>query len=856
MPEATHSAGEILDLSYADPGRALELGSRFLKSETEDGGERAKVLRAMSIASRLLGEFDESMALADRAREEAVVAGDDEQQLLANLTTASHMSASGHTDEALEMIEDSEHLATTPYLVARSSYQRGVTLMMMGEAPRAIAAFEEALPGLRDASDDAMVRSTLQGLGSLRVATGDLRRAERDLREALAIAVARDEQPAISGIEQHLGRLAAYRGDIIDALALLIDGDEIYMRITGSSAPQHVMRCEVLLSAGLFREALQLAREIVAGNRAARDPEHLAEALLVTARAALLAGDAEEARVTAEKAGDLLRQQERPALAVQAQRIHLAARHELEGASRALMSTVAEVVRQLESEKMRVEAAHARLLMGHIAIGLDDHSAALESLAPVTRVRSGPVELRIQSHVAKALGRQLNADRRGADAAARAGLRLIDEYQSALGATDLRMGLEQHGTELGSIGLGLALDSGRPRRVLRWMERTRARALRHRPVVSENDDAAQEALLQLRYVESELRQSANRDDVGPQRERRRLQEEVRAADRMRRATATSEGFDVPSLIQALEDRALYEIAVHEDHLIGVIAEGGRTRLVEVGEFAGVLSEVSHLRFAMRRAARRGRPFDPQFLENLDRMLFGDFQPRAEELVIVPPPDLMAVPWGVLPSLDGISVAVSPSAEMWWRARQLKPHSDAILVVGGPDLEVAESEVEAVGALYDRATVLPPGAGVEEVRSALSGGQIAHIACHAMFQVENPMFSSLRLGDGDLYVYDIERVRHPPSMVVLSACDSGYTEARAGDELAGLTSALLSMGTRSVVASVGLVPDAPATLDLMVAFHHGLVDGLEPAGALSMAQSEMLDDPARFVSAASFICVGA
>ena len=93
-------------------------------------------------------------------------------------------------------------------------------------------------------------------------------------------------------------------------------------------------------------------------------------------------------------------------------------------------------------------------------------------------------------------------------------------------------------------------------------------------------------------------------------------------------------------------------------------------------------------------------------------------------------------------------------------------------------------------------------------------------------------------------------------MVLSACDSGYTEARAGDELAGLTSALLSMGSRSVVASVGLVPDAAATADLMVSFHRGLIEGLEPARALSRAQSEMFDDPETFVAAASFICVGA
>jgi CHAT domain-containing protein len=65
-----------------------------------------------------------------------------------------------------------------------------------------------------------------------------------------------------------------------------------------------------------------------------------------------------------------------------------------------------------------------------------------------------------------------------------------------------------------------------------------------------------------------------------------------------------------------------------------------------------------------------------------------------------------------------------------------------------------------------------------------------------------MFSSLRLADGDLYVYDIERLGSAPDLVVLSACDSGFTETRPGEELMGLSSALLSMGTRSIIASVG------------------------------------------------------
>jgi hypothetical protein len=305
----------------------------------------------------------------------------------------------------------------------------------------------------------------------------------------------------------------------------------------------------------------------------------------------------------------------------------------------------------------------------------------------------------------------------------------------------------------------------------------------------------------------------------------------------------------------LGDRTLVEIGEHDGRLLAVLVRRGRARLIELGGADVVRNELRHLRFAMRRAARRGHPIDLASVSSLDRMLLGRMD-LGDEVVIVPPPSLMAAPWAALPGLRGRTLVTSPSAEMWWRAHRAESSGESVLVAGGPDLETAGSEVEAVGSLHPNATVLPPGASVEAVRTGLVGARIAHIASHATFQVENPMFSCLRLGDGDLNVYDIERLEKSPDLVVLSACDSGYTEALSGDELAGLTSALLGMGTRSVVASVGLVPDSSATSDLMVSFHEGLVAGLEPGRALSEAQTKWFDDPEHFVAAASFICVGA
>jgi CHAT domain-containing protein len=73
---------------------------------------------------------------------------------------------------------------------------------------------------------------------------------------------------------------------------------------------------------------------------------------------------------------------------------------------------------------------------------------------------------------------------------------------------------------------------------------------------------------------------------------------------------------------------------------------------------------------------------------------------------------------------------------------------------------------------------------------------------------------------------------------------------------GLGAALLAMGTRSIIASVGLVPDSAATKDLMVGLHRGLVSGLSPSEALHRTQMEAAETPDGYVAASSFICIGA
>jgi CHAT domain-containing protein len=73
---------------------------------------------------------------------------------------------------------------------------------------------------------------------------------------------------------------------------------------------------------------------------------------------------------------------------------------------------------------------------------------------------------------------------------------------------------------------------------------------------------------------------------------------------------------------------------------------------------------------------------------------------------------------------------------------------------------------------------------------------------------------------------------------------------------GLASALLSLGTSTLIGSVIPVPD-DMTRVLMRAFYGALKGGLAPATALAAAQARIVEERHNTLAAAAgFVCLGA
>ena len=85
--------------------------------------------------------------------------------------------------------------------------------------------------------------------------------------------------------------------------------------------------------------------------------------------------------------------------------------------------------------------------------------------------------------------------------------------------------------------------------------------------------------------------------------------------------------------------------------------------------------------------------------------------------------------------------------------------------------------------------------------------VIHVACHGSFDAQDPLASRILLhGESDLTARDIFGLRLRADLVTLSACQTAVNERRPGDELIGLTRALIFAGTPSAVVSLWSVDD--------------------------------------------------
>lgn len=173
---------------------------------------------------------------------------------------------------------------------------------------------------------------------------------------------------------------------------------------------------------------------------------------------------------------------------------------------------------------------------------------------------------------------------------------------------------------------------------------------------------------------------------------------------------------------------------------------------------------------------------------------------------------------------------------------------------------AREQSAAIKALFNPATEVYVGQAAtktmlkQRLEEAKDEIDVLHLACHGYFHPYQALKSGIMLASEDeqqadqapvselaikespwnLSAEEIFSLEMNVDLVTLSACESGINDRRPGDELIGLTRALIYAGTPSVLVSLWSVEDLSTSL-LMREFYQSLRAGHSKAQALRQAQ---------------------
>ena len=362
--------------------------------------------------------------------------------------------------------------------------------------------------------------------------------------------------------------------------------------------------------------------------------------------------------------------------------------------------------------------------------------------------------------------------------------------------------------------------------------------------------------------------------------------------RREQAVPENDLFSLAELQEALgTERALVEYTVIDDQLVAFAVTNEQVETVRaLGTEAEVLAEIERCRFqidSLRYGSTQIRNHLPALTERTrkhlrvlyDRLLRPIESKLGERhLIVVPHGALHYLPFHALHDgesylIERREVSFAPSALV---LQQCLGRTDipvypvqagmpvpqggrfkTALLFGVADEQIprVHEELQALDDLFAAVKRFTNEAATSEaLRRNCTDVDVLHLACHAQFRSDNPLFSSLVFGDGWFTARDAYSLKLNCGLVTLSACETGMNEVAPGDELMGLARGFLSSGASTVMMSLWTIDDE-ATAELMTTFYRALATTNSPAKALRTAQTELLKQKPHPFFWSPFILVG-
>jgi CHAT domain-containing protein/TolA-binding protein len=351
---------------------------------------------------------------------------------------------------------------------------------------------------------------------------------------------------------------------------------------------------------------------------------------------------------------------------------------------------------------------------------------------------------------------------------------------------------------------------------------------------------------------------------------------LRVEDREFANLEAAGSIDLETIRSALpEDAMLVEYYRVGDTFHVCLLSRGDLKIVELGPAPALRRVLQLLRFQLskfRLGPEYVRTFQQQLLDaanahlrEFHRQLIAPIEQhlKAAHLIIAPHGFLHYLPFHAL--FDGerylgdrFSISYTPSASVYYLcSTKAAPPAAGALVLGVPDPSAPYilDEVKAVSSALSNAEVFTGAeATLEVLREKGSQCRFVHIATHGWFRQDNPMFSSISLGDSQLSLFDLYQLNLPAELVTLSGCGTGLNVVVGGDELLGLVRGLLYAGAQGVLVTLWDVNDR-STAEFMKLFYEHLKTNPNKAQAVQHATAEIRKKYAHPFYWAPFVLVG-
>ena len=798
--------------------------------------------------------------------------------------------------KALEMVHDNRYLTTLEIALGNLYYR-------LNRYDESLLHYQSAQAG----SDNA-VSTAAAGMGRAHVLT-DMNRFD----EAIKSFENTKEHCKLHGLalwadiaDRGISRMHFLRGNYSTALRMIEQVRKSHETANDSRRVAYcdLDRAEIYLQLNLFEDASTLASRAHETFEKLGNLHEAAMAMMFLGIAKfklLQNADAEEAFLGASeifgRAGN-----EIWSAAVDLWLAQLRIRQESFASARELAERSAKT---FEEQHVPVRAANAHVLAAQSLQELDEPELAMAQAQQAIAGLEGFLAPWVSYQAFNTLGR-LKELAGATHEAESLYLRAVDDLESLRGnirIDELRMSFGKDKYQVYENIVNLQLNRGDSHTAFDYVERSKSRTLidlleRNLETVWDAGTEESPRLQKIRKIREELNVLYNRlnDEVPTARETASIKttrneiisREHELLELLREIGSEKSGWAVLQSMELPRVPDVQQMLDPDELLIEYYAIGDRFQAFVIGrnEFhvvrdlatsGGIRSSLKGLNFQLSKFQLQERYVTEHapvllastghHLHDLYRQLLAPFQPLLSEgkrLIVVPHQVLHYVPFHALSDgerylIDDHDITYAASASVLKICRERKPlkapEHDLILAVSDELTPFINDEVAALRTLLPNAKVFV-GAEAREDKLreyAPAAGKI-HIAAHGIFRADNPMFSSIKLGDSWLNLFDIFNLQLGAELTTLSACETGMSAVWEGDELLGLARGFLYAGTPSLIVSLWTVNDR-STAQMMRRFYEGLRDGLSKSRSLRNAILEVKGDFPHPYYWAPFILLG-